>query len=673
MGATPRRRLVTAFAALLIVACPAIAEVPPPLEQYRDELHAFREEFGGSRDLPDVHFFLFGTGPRTKLLYKDGVLRESVSGRVIRQWKVKEESIVPCDYAVELITTAGGRVRIFEDEGAVWVHEGGRHDSVDGTRRPVRLPTFDGYRYPRVMRVLHQELLVNVVDGKPVPNAFVYPRPWYRDGAMMAMCFQRTGNLDVIRDWVLKLDEPFDRNNGGESEADNLGQALYLISLVSDKNHPLVEKILSEMRRFEVAGTAGKYIKGRSDFAEHPVYQTKWAKLGLAALGLPDPYVVPRVEDSYSALFWMAYKDAHVTGKDADDRGAYPYLGWACDHFHGAKKSPIGNRDYPLTWEQNASQAKYEGMNAVSDRYTKQRLAAPHTWHAAEVLLYLLQQQPAPRPQPDFANVEIKTTHVAKNIYMLTGEGGNIGVSAGPDGLLIVDDQFAPLAPRIETALRDLGKGPLKFVLNTHHHGDHTGGNAHFSAVAPIIAHANARRRLLGPPGVARDGLPVVTFDESLSLHFNGEEVKVFHVPPGHTDGDVMIHFTGANVVHLGDQFFNGRFPNIDLGGGGDVRGYIRNVETALRALPPDAKLIPGHGPLGSRPDLQAFHEMLSQTSAIVEKAIRDGRTLEQVQADGLPEKWKGWEAPTLGTRRWLEILYRGLSRPAQPAVPPSK
>ena len=267
------------------------------------------------------------------------------------------------------------------------------------------------------------------------------------------------------------------------------------------------------------------------------------------------------------------------------------------------------------------------------------------------------------QPQQDFSKVEVKAVHVAKNIYMLVGAGGNIGVSVGPDGILIVDDQFAPLADKIEAALQQLNPGPLKFVLNTHYHGDHTGGNAHFGRKGHIIAHTNVRKRLGGKPGDSKEELPIITFDDSLSVHFNGEEIKVVHVPPAHTDSDSIIHFTSANVIHFGDTFFSGRFPNIDLAGGGDVRGYIRNIEDALKKVPTDAKLIPGHGPLSTVKELKEFHEMLVETSGIVEKAIAQGRTLEQIKADGLPDKWKTWAVPTLTTDRWLEILYRGLSK----------
>ena len=263
--------------------------------------------------------------------------------------------------------------------------------------------------------------------------------------------------------------------------------------------------------------------------------------------------------------------------------------------------------------------------------------------------------------QQDFSDVRIKATQVSKNIYMLTGSGGNIGVSAGADGLLIVDDQFAPLAERIAAALKELNPGQLKFVLNTHFHGDHTGGNPFFGREAPIIAQENVRKRLGGKPGESKPGLPVVTYENGLSLHFNGEEIKVVHLPPGHTDSDSIIKFTGANVIHFGDSFFSGRFPNIDLNGGGSVRGYIHNVEEFLKWVPADAKLIPGHGPLSTVKELKEFHEMLVETSGIVEKAIAAGKSLDQVKADGLPDKWKSWAVPSLNTGRWLEILYKGL------------
>ena len=188
--------------------------------------------------------------------------------------------------------------------------------------------------------------------------------------------------------------------------------------------------------------------------------------------------------------------------------------------------------------------------------------------------------------QRDMSKVEIKSQAVAGSIHMLVGSGGNIGVSVGPDGVLIVDDQFAPLAEKIEAALAALDKGALKFVLNTHWHGDHTGGNAHFGRKGYIIAQDNVRKRLADKSDTPKEALPVLTFENSMSVHFNGEEIRLIHLGPGHTDGDSIVYFTKSGVVHMGDLFFNGRFPFVDLGSGGDVAGLMRNIEAALKLLP---------------------------------------------------------------------------------------
>lgn len=392
------KTLLFLLGAFLVLIAPTRAGEAPvqALEDYRAELNACRRAYGGTHELPDVKFFLFGMGARTKMLYRDGVLTEARTGRELRRWKIRREMIVPSDYAVWMETTEGGSVLLREDAEAVWLEEGGQRMALAGTRAEVRLPDFAGRKFPRVLQVLHQELLVNITEAGPVPNYFVYAKPWYRDGAMVALALRETGNLALLRDWILGLREPYDRNNAGESEADNLGQVLFLVSLVSDTNHPVVARVLAETARFEVKGTAGKFIKGRSDFAEHPVYQTKWLKFGLQALGLPDAHVIPKVADGYGALFWMDYREEHTPGKDAEDRGNYPYLGWACDHFHGTKKSPLSNRDYPLTWEAKASQAKYEGLKGINAVFTAQKVSAPHTWHAAEAFLLLLTESAAP-------------------------------------------------------------------------------------------------------------------------------------------------------------------------------------------------------------------------------------------------------------------------------------
>ena len=236
--------------------------------------------------------------------------------------------------------------------------------------------------------MLHHEVLIGITASGPVPNVIVYNKPWYRDAAMMAMVLKATGNLDQIRDWIFRLNEPYDGNNK-EAEPDNLGQVLFLISLVSDRNHPLVTRVLAEAETRAVRKNGIKYLDGLTDGAHHPVYQTKWLKFGLAALGLPDDWTIPPVPDSYSALFWMDYRDQHVIATDASNPRLFPYLDWACAHFHNRKHAPLNIRGYPLTWEAKAGQAQYDDMHLVSPAWRIQRIAGPHGWHAAEAFLYL--------------------------------------------------------------------------------------------------------------------------------------------------------------------------------------------------------------------------------------------------------------------------------------------
>jgi len=274
--------------------------------------------------------------------------------------------------------------------------------------------------------------------------------------------------------------------------------------------------------------------------------------------------------------------------------------------------------------------------------------------------------------QTDFSKVQMKATKVAGNVYMLEGAGGNIGVSVGDDGLLIVDDQFAPLADKIRAALKGIADKKLHFILNTHWHGDHTGGNVAFGPEATIIAHDNVRKRLsteqksavfnsTTPPS-PKEALPVITFDQTLTVHFNGEDIRAIHYPHGHTDGDSVIFFSASNVIHLGDDFFAGRFPFVDLESGGSVEGLIKNVGELITKIPNDAKLIPGHGPISTLDDLKSYHRMLQQTTEIVRGKIKAGKTLDQIKSEGLPAEWAPWGAGFIKTDRWVETIYRSLT-----------
>jgi cyclase len=291
-------------------------------------------------------------------------------------------------------------------------------------------------------------------------------------------------------------------------------------------------------------------------------------------------------------------------------------------------------------------------------------------------------QRAAMAQQRDLSKVEIKVTPVAGKVYMLEGAGGNIGASVGEDGILLVDDQFEPLAPKIRAAVEGVagasGGGKIKFVINTHWHGDHTGGNRVFGLEAPIIAQANVRRRLSTEQSVRgekvppspKQALPVITFDQAVSVHWNGEEIKVVHFPHGHTDGDSVVFFTGSNVVHMGDDFFAGQFPFVDLGTGGSVQGLIDDVAKALTLVPADAKVIPGHGPLSTRADLERFHAMLVASTDVVRRRMQAGESLEKIQAEGLPAELAPWGKGFIDTKTWILTIHDSLARDAAPGAP---
>ena len=266
--------------------------------------------------------------------------------------------------------------------------------------------------------------------------------------------------------------------------------------------------------------------------------------------------------------------------------------------------------------------------------------------------------------------VTFKTEKVAGNVYVLYGQGGNIGVSYGEDGMMIIDTQYAEVADKVKAELAKLGTDKPKFVFNTHWHGDHTGGNEIFGKDSLIIAHANVRKRMLETTlfrGEKRTpspkaALPVITYNEGVSLYFNGEEIRAEYFPNGHTDGDTVLFFTGSNAVHLGDDFFIGRFPFVDLESGGSVEGLMKNIGALLQMIPADAKMIPGHGQVGTINDLRDYNQMLLETTLIIRKAMKEGKTLDQIKAAGLPDKYKDAGSGFIKTDAWIETVYKSYS-----------
>ena len=273
--------------------------------------------------------------------------------------------------------------------------------------------------------------------------------------------------------------------------------------------------------------------------------------------------------------------------------------------------------------------------------------------------------------QADVEDTELHVIHVRKNVYMLSGPGGNIAASIGPDGTLLVDSKFAPLADQIRAALVTLGGKKIEYIINTHFHGDHVGGNHVLARDVPIIAHTNVRQRLTSEPEfdqryvppIPAAGWPTLSFDTSIVLHFNGDQIKAMHFPHSHTDGDVAVFFMQANVVHMGDLFFNQCFPFVDLDYGGSVEGLVQTVGTILVGLDAEVQIIPGHGPLASRSDLQRYHRMLVETMTLVKGAITADKTLDQIKETELSEEWQDWNWPFVSASRWLEIVYWSVVR----------
>lgn len=262
--------------------------------------------------------------------------------------------------------------------------------------------------------------------------------------------------------------------------------------------------------------------------------------------------------------------------------------------------------------------------------------------------------------------LEVEVIAVNGKVSMLVGRGGNIGISSGADGLLMIDTQFANIEQPIRKAIAKIADGKPAFVVNTHWHSDHVGGNLGFGRDGYLVAHENVRARMKvggrgnGPADPA--ALPDLTYDEGMTVHYNGEAIHLVHLPTGHTDGDSAVFFTQSKVVHMGDLMFNGLFPFIDLDSGGSISGYLQAQRRVYEMIDDETKVIPGHGPLATRADLAKCMRMIEASIELVEARMAAGMSAEKIAELGMPDEYADWSWGFISTERWLATLYRGLT-----------
>ncbi|MBC7458509.1 MAG: MBL fold metallo-hydrolase [Bdellovibrionaceae bacterium] len=271
----------------------------------------------------------------------------------------------------------------------------------------------------------------------------------------------------------------------------------------------------------------------------------------------------------------------------------------------------------------------------------------------------------------DFSKEIFKSTALTTSIYMLEGAGGNITASIGPDGVFLVDDDFAEMNEKLVIKLKDLGGSSPRFIVNTHFHYDHTGGNEKFGKTATVIAATAVRNRLMTEqilwgkrhPAAPSEAWPILTFDESLTLRLNNEDIRIVHLPHGHTDGDSIVFFDKNKVVSMGDLYFSGMYPIFHVEHDGSLDGFIQDIKMVLRQIPYDAKIIPGHGPLSRKAELQKYCDMIEVSVEFMKRELKKGHSLEQIQKTKVPPNLQSFSHGYLNTNQWLALVYKGIKK----------
>ncbi len=345
---------------------------------------------------PEKQFFLFGMGNREKYVYKEGgTLTKIATNEVVYSWDVKNEKFLFDRYTVVIWTRDGGTYQLYENSYGVYLKDitdgkENKNECITGGEY-INLPDFEEYKYPAQLRILNHEILISFKNGKPVPNIYVYTNPWYRDGAMMALCLEKTKNLHLMRPWALSVTDLYDRNNKGNCEPDNLGQLAFILSYFVDKNYFLISEIEKEAKRIMENGL----LTGLTDYNHHEIYATLWLKMAFERLNMDTSFIkIPSEFDSYARMMWMYKNDVeieHAFENNYDYK--YPYLWWAVSHFNGDEiPKELLEIKYPMSWEIEASEAIYADIAPLSEEYAKNKCGAPHSWHAAEMFLFLAEK-----------------------------------------------------------------------------------------------------------------------------------------------------------------------------------------------------------------------------------------------------------------------------------------
>lgn len=363
------------------------------LDAYKKEIEQFQEEFDTVEvnSLNWTDYYYFGLGNRRKLVYRPGVLLDIDTKEVVESFTEEEHFVIPNSYTVIIKTKENDYIKIVEKEDGVHFVKNKEEKVIEGTTTKINLYSFKGQKYEQMKKELYGETLFNIKEGVIYPNFIVYEKPWYRDGAMTCMVLKQTKNTDLIKDWVAKIEDIYDRQNAGIEEADNLGELLYILSTQEDKREDLIDKIEEEAERIARENPDGYYITGKTDFGSQPLYQNLWYKLGIEAVGRSYHFDLESIpQDGYSKMAW--WSDYQVEARDGDASKEFPYLSYAERHKGKIGQITINKNLYPLSWEIGGSQAKYENYKGIDDQMISLRTSPLHSWSSSELLLLLLEE-----------------------------------------------------------------------------------------------------------------------------------------------------------------------------------------------------------------------------------------------------------------------------------------